>query len=161
MALDNTFWAFIALILFLVLITYFKVPGMITKALDARAARIRSDLEEARSLKDEAKAQLAEYQRRRQEAETEAREIVEGARREASGILQEAKTKSEDYVTRRAAMAELKINQAEADAIAEVRSSAVDIAVAAATKIISDRNASGRSGSFIDQSIQDVRKQLN
>jgi F-type H+-transporting ATPase subunit b len=161
MAIDNTFWAFVALILFFVLVAYFKVPGMITKALDARSARIRRDIEEARSLKDEAKAQLAEYQRRRQEAETEAREIVDGARREAAGILQEAKVKSEDYVARRAAMAELKISQAESDAIAEVRASAVDIAVAAATKIITDRNASGQSGRFLDQSIQDVRKQLN
>lgn len=159
--MDNTFWALVALVLFLILVSYFKVPGMITKALDARAARIRSDLEEARSLKEEAKAQLAEYQRRRREAETEAREIVEGARREASAILQEAKVKSEDYVARRASMAELKISQAENDAIAEVRASAVDIAVAAATKIISDRNAAGQSGRFIDQSISDVRKQLN
>ncbi|KQT54997.1 ATP F0F1 synthase subunit B [Aureimonas sp. Leaf454] len=159
--MDNTFWAFVALILFLILLCYFKVPGMITKALDARAARIRKDLDEARSLKDEAKAQLAEYQRRRQEAETEAREIVEGARREAAGLLQEAKAKSEDYVTRRAAMAELKISQAEADAIAEVRASAVDIAVAAATKIIVDRNAAGQSSRLLDQSIQDVRQQLN
>lgn len=159
--MDNTFWALIALVLFFVLVAYFKVPGMITKALDARAARIRADLDEARSLKEEAKAQLVEYQRRRKDAEVEAREIVEGARREAAGILQEAKTKSEDYVTRRAAMAELKISQAESDAIAEVRASAVDLAVAAATKIISDRNAAGQSGRFIDQSIADVRKQLN
>ena len=67
--MDNTFWALIALVLFFVLVAYFKVPGMITKALDARAARIRADLDEARSLKEEAKAQLAEYQRRRKDAD--------------------------------------------------------------------------------------------
>lgn len=161
MALDNTFWALVALVLFLVLLAYLKVPGMITKALDARAARIRSDIDEARALKEESKAQLAEYQRRRQEAEAEAREIVESARREAAGLLQEAMAKTDEYVARRAAMAELKISQAETDAIAEVRASAVDIAIAAASKIIADRNASGQGNGLLDQSIRDVGRQLN
>ncbi|RYE85644.1 MAG: ATP F0F1 synthase subunit B, partial [Hyphomicrobiales bacterium] len=81
--MDNTFWAFVALVIFLLVVAYFKVPGMIAKALDARSVKIRSDIEEARALKEEAKQQLAEYQRRRHDAEIEAREIVAGAQREA------------------------------------------------------------------------------
>jgi F-type H+-transporting ATPase subunit b len=159
--MDNTFWALIGLIIFLGVVAYFKVPGMINKALDARSARIRRELDEARALKEEAKQQLAEYQRRRREAEVEAKDIVAGAEREAAALLQDAKSKSEEYVARRTAMAEQKIAQAENDAIAAVRSSAVDIAVAAAAKILGERNASGNNAGLIDQSIGEVRSRLN
>ena len=159
--MDNTFWALIGLIIFLGVVAYFKVPGMIAKALDARSVKIKADIEEARALKEEAKQQLAEYQRRRREAEVEAKDIVAGAEREAAALLQDAKSKSEEYVARRTAMAEQKIAQAENDAIAAVRSSAVDIAVAAAAKILGERNASGDNAGLIDQSIGEVRSRLN
>ncbi|GGD07770.1 F0F1 ATP synthase subunit B [Aureimonas glaciei] len=159
--MDNTFWALIGLIIFFAIVAYFKVPGMINKALDARSARIRRELDEARALKEEAKQQLAEYQRRRREAEVEAKDIVAGAEREAAALLQDAKAKSEEYVARRTAMAEQKIAQAENDAIAAVRSSAVDIAVAAAAKILGERNASDGNAGLIDQSIGEVRSRLN
>ena len=159
--MDNTFWAFIGLVIFLGVVAYFKVPGMISKALDARSVKIRQEIEEARALKEEAKQQLAEYQRRRREAEVEAKDIVAGAEREAALLLQDAKSKSEEYVARRTAMAEQKIAQAENDAIAAVRSSAVDIAVAAAAKILGERNANGNNAGLIDQSIGEVRNRLN
>lgn len=161
MAIDNTFWAFVALVIFLGVVVYYKAPALLGKSLDARAARIRADLEEARASKEEAKRQLAEYGRRRREAETEAAEIVAAARREAAALLEEARQKTGDYVTRRTAMAETKIAQAEQDAVAEVRTTAVAIAIAAAEKIIADRNAGGESGAFIDQSIDEVRRRLN
>ena len=159
--MDNTFWTFVGLILFFVLVAYLKAPGRVGKSLDDRATRIRKEIEEARELKEEAKQQLAEYQRRRREAEEEAKEIVAGAKREADALLKDAKRRNEEYVERRTAMAEAKIAQAENDAIAEVRASAVNVAIEASAKIIADRNAGGGNGIFIDNSIAEVRKRLN
>ena len=158
--MDNTFWTFAGLLLFFALIIYLKAPSMVSKNLDARAVRIRKEIEEARELKEEAKQQLAEYQRRRREAEQEAKEIVEGAKRESQAILADAKRKNEEFVQRRTAMAEQKIAQAETDAIAEVRSTAVDVAIAAATKIIAERNQNGNAQP-ISTSIDAVRSRLN
>ncbi|WP_062011331.1 F0F1 ATP synthase subunit B [Aureimonas sp. AU4] len=160
MAFDNSFWAFIGLILFFVLVAYLKAPSKLSQTLDRRAQRIRNELAEAQALKEESKRQLAEYQRRRREAETEARDIVAAAQREAAALVDEARQKSEDYVARRTQIAEQKIAQAEADAIAEVRSTAVDIAVNAATRIIAERNVGGDTR-LLDQSIDDVRRRLN
>ena len=67
--MDATFWALIALILFLALIAYMKVPGMIAKSLDGRADKIRNELDEARRLREEAQQLLAEYQRKRKDAD--------------------------------------------------------------------------------------------
>jgi len=81
--MDATFWAFVALIIFLGVLAYFKVPGMINGALDGRAERIRNELDEARKLREDAQQLLAEYQRKRQEAEQEAQDIVSAAKHEA------------------------------------------------------------------------------
>ncbi len=118
---------------------FLKVPGTVGKSLDARADRIRDELEEARRLREEAQSLLAEYQRKRKEAEKEATEIVAIAQREAHGLLEEARKKTEEYVARRNKLAEQKIAQAEIEAVNEVRASAVDIAVAAASRILAEK----------------------
>ena len=160
MAFDATFWALIGLILFLAIVAYFKAPAMAARSLDNRAKRIENEMEEARELKEESKRQLADYQRRRREAEAEAREIVASAQREAQALVEEGRVKSEEYVARRTQVAEQKIAQAEADAIAEVRASAVDIAVSAAARILAERGQAG-DASTIDRSIEEVRRRLN
>ncbi|MCM2503180.1 ATP F0F1 synthase subunit B [Aureimonas altamirensis] len=160
MAFDASFFALVALILFFVLLWYVNTHRTIAKSLDDRAARIQAEIDEARELKEEAKQQLAEYQRRRREAEAEAKDIVAAAKREADAIVAEARTKTEEYVTRRTAAAEQKISQAEADAIAEVRASAVNIAVSAAERIIRD-NDLGSDTRLTESSIEEVRRRLN
>ena len=70
--MDATAWSFVGLIIFLAIIVYVKVPGMIGSSLDKRAESIRKELDDARRLREEAQALLADYQRRRQEAESEA-----------------------------------------------------------------------------------------
>lgn len=157
---DPSFWALVALVLFFALIIYLGAPKMAGRALDDRAARIKRELEEARELKEEAKQQLAEYQRRRREAEAEAREIVANAEREAKAIAAEARAKSEDYIARRTKTAELKIAQAESDAIAEVRASAVNIAVDAAARIFAEKNVAADE-TMIRRSIEEVDRRLN
>ena len=104
--MDATFWALIALIIFLGIVAYMKVPGMLTKNLDERADKIRNDLEEARRLREEAQELLAEYQRKRKEAEQEASDIIAAAERDAELMAKEAEEKTADFVARRTAMAE-------------------------------------------------------
>ena len=159
--MDATFWALIGLILFLAILVYFGVPGMIAKALDARAERIRHDLDEARRLRDEAQQLLADYQRKRKEAEQEAGDIVAAAKREADILVAEAKQKSDDYVARRTTLAEQKIAQAERDAVAEVRGRAVDIAVAAAGKMLADKVDSGKDAGLFKSALAEVKARLN
>jgi F-type H+-transporting ATPase subunit b len=159
--MDATFWALVALIIFLGIVAYLKVPAMIAKSLDERAERIRNELEEARNLREEAQQLLAEYQRKRKEAEQEAEEIVSAARHEAGLLVEEAKKKTEDYVVRRTTLAEQKIAQAERDAVTEVRASAVDIAIEAAEKILTSKVTAKTSADLFKASVQDIKTKLN
>src|ERR1700752_3814239 len=111
--LDETSFAFVALIIFLGLIVYLKVPGIMAKSLDDRADRIRNELAEAKRLREEAQHLLAEYQRKRKEAEADAEHILAAAKREAEMLTAEAKKKMEEFVVNRTAVSEQKIKQAE------------------------------------------------
>lgn len=159
--MDATFWAFVALLLFLALVVYLGVPAMATSALDKRADTIRNDLEEARRLREEAQELLAQYQRQRKDAEREAEDIVAAAKREAKALSEEAERKTTDYVARRTKLAEQKIAQAEAQALAEVKASAVDTAVAAAQRIIAERTSGAAATSLFKKSLAEVKARMN
>jgi len=154
-------WTTVALFIFLALLVYLKVPGMISKALDARAVKIRHDLDEARRLREEAQGLLAEFQQKRKEAEKEAADILAAAKREAELLVADAHKKSEDYVARRTAMAEQKIAQAEREAVNEVRSSAVDIAVEAARKLLADNPEIKAGEELFKSSLGELKSKLN
>ena len=161
MLLEAEFWVALGFFVFLGLLGYIGAHRMVAKALDDRSARIKAELEEARRLKDEAAQLLAEYERKHQEAEGEAQEIVAGARAEAERLAVEAKAKVEDFVARRTKMAETKIAQAEAQAIDDVRSAAADAAVAAAEKILAQEAKGPLANELIVKGIDDVSKKLN
>ena len=154
-------WVALAFVLFLAGLGYIGVHRMLAKALDERSARIKAELDEARKLKDEAAQLLADYQRKRSEAESEAQEIIAGAKAEAERLAIEAKTKIEEFVARRTKMAETKIAQAEAQAAADVRSAAAEAAVAAAAKMLGQEATGKLAGDLIAKGIDDVRKKLN
>lgn len=158
---SDSFWALVGLILFFVVVFAVGAPRMVLKALDARTDRIRNELDEARKSREEAQALLAEYQRKRREAEAEANAIVEEARREALRMSEEANLKLREMVERRTKAAEDKIAQAEAQALAEIRGRASDLAVAAATRILSDKLSGDASQRMIDDSIATVRERLH
>ena len=130
------FWVAVAFVIFLGVLIYFGAHQMILDALDQRSARIRAELDEARRLKDEAQALLDQYRRKQSEAEREAADILAGARAEAERLAAEAKAKSEEFLARRTKLAETKIAQAEAQALADVRNAAAEAAVAAAEKVL-------------------------
>jgi F-type H+-transporting ATPase subunit b len=158
---DAEFWVAIGFVLFVVLLGYLRVHGMIVGALDERRGRIKAELDEARRLKEEAQELLAAYQRKQQEAEREADAIIDGAKAEAERLTAEAKTKMEEFVARRTKMAETKIAQAEAQALADVRAAAADAAVAAAEKILVSATKNEVADRLLAQGIEQVKTKLN
>jgi F-type H+-transporting ATPase subunit b len=157
---DPEFWVALAFAIFLGILVRFGVPKMALSALDARSDRIRQALDEAHRLRSEAQDVLAQYQKKRDEAEKEAQAIIENARIEAERLAAEAKSKVEEFVTRRTKMAETKIAQAEAQALAEVRSAAADAAVTAAEKILTQSAHGATAEGLIAKGISDLKAKL-
>lgn len=158
---NPVFWVMIAFIGFIALLIYYRVPGMIGKALDDRAAAIRTDLDEARRLRDEARALLADYQRKSREAEEETKTILEQAKREGEALAAETRKNLQESVERRTKMAEEKIERAEAQALNDVRTAAVESAIAAAEKILKSRVTGTTADALIENGIRDLDGKLN
>ena len=155
------FWVAIAFGVFVLILLYYRVPALIAKSLDDRAEAIRKELDEARRLREEAQNLLADYQKKHRNVGQEADTILELARSEAEAFAQETRTSLKDMLERRTRQAEDKIARAEAQAVDEVRAAAIELAVAAAEKILRDK-ASGAGGvSLIDQSIRELKGRLN
>jgi F-type H+-transporting ATPase subunit b len=154
-------WVAVGFLIFVGVLIYIGVPKMLTDALDARGKRVQADLDEARRLKEEAQKLLVEYKAKRREADEEAAAIIEGAKAEAERIADESKVRMEEFVARRTKMAETKIAQAEAQAVADVRAAAAEAAVTAAEKILSDSVKGKVADDLIGRGIADVKTKLN
>ena len=159
--LEAEAWVAIAFVIFLGLLVYLGAHRRVIDGIDQRQARIKTELDEARRLREEAQALLAEYQRKHGEADREAEAIIASANVEAERLAAEGKARMEDFVTRRTKMAETKIAQAEAQALAEVRSAAADAAVAAAAKILSTATKVKIADDLLARGIADLRKRFN
>lgn len=159
--LETEAWVAIGFVIFLGVLVYLGAHRRIIDGLDQRQARIKAELDEAQRLRQEAQALLADYQRKQREAEGEAAAIVAGATAEAERLAAEAKARMEDLVARRTKMAEVKIAQAEAQALADVRAAAADAAVAAAEKILAAAAKGKIAEDLLARGIEDVRKQFS
>lgn len=157
---DPTFWVAVAFALFLVL-TIKPLSKAAFSGLDGRAERIKAELDEAQTLREEAQKTLAEYKRKQRDALAEAENIVEHAKEEAARLRKEAEKDLEQSLARRARQAEEKIEQAEAAALKEVRGQAVDIALAATAKLLEDKLDKKRGAAIIDESISELSSKLN
>ena len=155
------FWVMIAFFIFMGLLAYMGVPKLLTKALDDRADGIRRELDEARRLREEAQQLLTDYQKKARDAEAEAKSIVDQARVEAEAIAKETRKGLVESLERRTKQAEDKIARAEAQAVGEVRSTAVDTAIAAAERILKGKVAGTVGATMIDQGIRDLKGRLN
>jgi F-type H+-transporting ATPase subunit b len=158
---DATFWALVALIIFLGAMVYLKVPGMVTSVLDKRADTIRKELDEARRLREEAQDLLASYERKQREAEKDAQALIAHAEAEAERHAKHAAEALEVTLRRRRDLAVERIAQAEKDAVRHVRAAATDLALKATRKLLIDKIDAGKQAELIDGAIADVKDRLH
>lgn len=154
-------WVLVSFILFVALLVYYKIPSKITGALDSRAEKIKAELDEARRLREEAQSILADYHRKRRDAEKEAEDIIAMARSEAQSFAEKSKQSLKETLERRVRLAEEKIARAEEQAILEIRSRSADIAISAAETILAKELQGQSAENLVTQGIKDVSAKLN
>ncbi|MBR9652143.1 F0F1 ATP synthase subunit B [Thalassovita aquimarina] len=161
-SLHNTnFIVLLAFILFLAVLVYFKVPGLLGGMLDKRAEGIKSELDEARALREEAQAVLASYERKQQEVQEQADRIVAHAKDEAAIFAEQAKAELEKTIARRLQAAQDQIASAEASAVKDVRDAAIGIAIGAANDVIAKKMTAAAGNKLIDAAIAEVDAKLH
>ena len=154
------FWVAVGFVILIVAIAR-PVGRAVGAMLDARSERIRTTLDEAKQLREEAQHVLAEYQRKQRDSVKETEEMLAKEREEGERLKAEAVEDLETALKRRGELAHEKIAQAEAEAVKEVREVAVEVAMAATRKIIADRMDEADAKSLVDDAIEDLSKRLH
>ena len=155
-----TFWTALAFVIFVAAV-YKPVSGKLAAALDARAEKIKEELDEAVRLREEAQVLLAGYERRQNEALKEAEDILANAREEAERQTRQAGEALEEFIRRREAQAVDRIARAEEEAVADVRNAAVELAIATTRKLISSELKEDRAHALIDEAIAELGDKLH
>ena len=158
---DSNIVVTISFVLFFLILGYYGVHKLILEQLDKRAERIRGELDEARRLREEAQATFAEFERKQKDVAAQAEDIVEHARSGARETAERAKAEVAESIARRLRAADEQIAMAEAKAVEEVRNKAVTVAVAAASRVISERMGEDTAAAMIDGSIEEVGRKLH
>ena len=161
MQFDATFFALVALVIFLIIAAKAGAFRTLTSGLDNRAERIRKELEHATQLRKDAEALLAEYKQKRLDAEKEAASIISAAKADAEEYAAETRRKLSETLDRRAKQAEQKIAQAEAAAVKDVRNLATELAIAASHKLVAETARGEKAAELIASSISAVKNRLN
>ena len=155
------FWVAVSFVLFMGLVIYLGAHKKVAGALDARAARIAKELEEAKRLRVEAEKVLADYRQKQGDAVKEAQAIVDLAKKEAEIMTAETRRSMQEQFDRRMKLAEDKIARAEADALREVREAAADAAIAAAQSVIAAQLTPETADKLVKQGIEALKGKLN
>ena len=154
--LDASFWVAICLGLFFAALIWKGVHKAIGSSLDERASKIGSELEEARRLREEAQALLDSYHRKQKEAEEQAEAIIVKARKDAEMMAEQARKDLNERLERRAALAEAKIANAEAQALSEVKAKAAQSAVDVAEKILAGNMTAANHNALVKKGIDSL-----
>lgn len=161
-SLRNTdFVVLVAFLVFLGVLAYFKVPALLSGALDSRAKAIQAELDEARALREEAQSLLASYERKQREVQEQADRIVTAAKAEAAAAAEQAKKDLEVSIARRMAAASEQIASAEASAVKQVRDRAIEIAVATAGEVLAAQMSAAEANKLINSAIAEVDAKLH
>ena len=161
-SLNNTdFVVTISFILFVAVLLYLRVPAMVTKMLDERSQGIQSELDEARSLMEEAQSLLASYERKQKEIAEQSERIIKNAKEEAANAAGQAQKDLTVSIERRMAAANDQISSAQAAAIREVRNTAISVAISAVEEVISSNIQADESNKLIDSAISEVADKLH
>ncbi|MGV8953032.1 MAG: ATP F0F1 synthase subunit B [Cypionkella sp.] len=161
-SLHNTnFVVLLSFLIFVGILLYAGVPGKLAAVLDARAARIKADLEEARALRDEAKALLASYEAKQIEVREQSARIIAQAKEEAQAAAAKAKDDLKQSIARRLAAAEDQIASAEAGALRQIREGAITVAIAAAADVLAKQATPETATASIDDAIAQVQAKFH
>ena len=154
---------FLVLVAFVITIALIgkTVYQKISSALDERSEGIRSDIEEATRLREEAQNLLASYERKQRDAANEVKKITERAKGEAERLAKKAAADLDAMIERRKRQAKDRIAQAEVTARDEIRAAAIDVALEASRRILADKVSGKKGAALIDAAIKDLPSLLH
>ena len=159
MYFDETAWVAIAFLLFFVLV-WKKGKKAILSLLDERSLLIEKELNEAKSLKEEALEELRLALQKQKNVSDEAENLIKNAKDTAKKIQEEANLKSLEMIKRKEDQAKQKILSLEAEAIKNIKEITSSIVIESSKIYIKQKLNNKENINLITKSSDEIKSSI-
>ena len=160
MIIDATFWVAISFLIFIILLVYFKIPSKVKNVLDENINEIRKQVDESEKLKEEAKRQLAEYEKRIGDSKSQVNRMIKEANDQAEKNIIKSNEVFHKLIEIRKKNTEEKIKQLKNQAIKDIKNASVKIAFESIEKLLLNSLDKSKLDKIYIQSIEETKLAL-
>ena len=160
MIIDATFWVAISFLIFIILLVYFKIPLKVKNILDENINQIKKQVEESEKLKEEAKRQLAEYEKRIGDSKSEVNKMIKDANDQAEKNVIKSNEIFHKLLEVRKKNTEEKIKQLKNQAIKDIKNASINIAFESTEKLLINSLDKIKLDKIYSQSIEETKLAL-
>ena len=160
MIIDATFWVAISFLIFVILLVYFKIPLKVKNILDENINQIKRQVEESEKLKEEAKRQLAEYEKRIGDSKSQVNKMIKEANNQAEKNIIKSNEVFHKFIEVRKKNTEEKIKQLKNQAIKDIKDASVSIAFESIEKLLLNSLDKSKLDKIYSQSIEETKLAL-
>ena len=160
MIIDATFWVSISFLIFIGVLIYFKIPQKVVNALNESIDTIKSEVDNAESLKEESKNILSEYEKKISNAKNEVKEMIEAAMEEADKTVLKTNEDLHAQMENRKKNTEDRIKQMKNQALKDIKNASVKISIQAVEVLLKNSLDKNKLNKIFDTSIEDTKSVL-
>ena len=160
MIIDATFWVAISFLIFIILLIYFKIPLKVKNILDENINQIKKQVDESEKLKEEAKRQLAEYEKKIGNSKSQINKMIKAANDQAEKNIIKSNEVFHKLIEIRKKNTEEKIKQLKNQAIKDIKDASVNIAFESIEKLLLNSLDKSKLDKIFSQSIEETKLAL-
>ena len=160
MIIDATFWVAISFFIFLGVLIYFKIPQKIRDVLNENISNIINQIHEAEKLKEEAKNNLSEHEKKISKSKDEVKSMISKAKENCEQDIIKVNSEFHNLMESRKKSAEDKIKQMKNQAIKDIKNTSIKIAIESVEKLLKNSLDKGKLDKIYLSSIEETKLAL-
>ena len=160
MIIDATFWVTISFFIFLGILVYFRIPQKIKETLEKNILNIKSQINEAEKLKEDAKNILIEHEKKISNSKNEVKEMINKANEEAEKNVIKVNKEFHNLMENRKKNAEERIRQLKSQAEKDIKNASVKIAIESVEKLFKNSLDKSKLDKIYSSSIEETKLAL-
>ena len=158
--MDATFWVTISFLIFLGILIYFKIPIKIKETLEQNISSIKSQINDAEKLKEDAKNILTENEKKISNSKNEVREMIDKASEEAEKNVIRVNKEFHNFMENRKKSAEERIRQLKNQAEKDIKNASIKIAMDSVEKLFKNSLDKSKLDKIFSSSIEETKLAL-
>ena len=157
MTIDATFWVTISFFIFLGILAYFKIPQKIKDLLEENISNIKSQINEAEKLKEEAKNILSEHEKKISNSKAEVQSMISKANENSEKNIIKTNEDFYNLMENRKRNAEERIKQMKNQATKDIKNTSIKIAIESVEKLLKNSMDKSKLDKIYLSSIEETK----